>query len=107
GRGASPCRPGSARWISAGAAGLTFLVSAWVFTGVFQDTSRMKAVSPESLLRGDRNGSLIVALTVGFAFSVVFGLALGPLAGLLAFIGLGVTAAFTVSMWGAFTLTRI
>lgn len=93
--------------ISATAAGLTFLVSAWVFTGVFQDASRMKAVSPESLLRGDRNGSLIVALTAGFAFAVVFGLALGPLVGLLAFAGLTVTAAFTVSMWGAFTVTRI
>lgn len=93
--------------ISAMAAGLTFLVSAWVFTGVFQESSRMKAVSPESLLRGDRNGSLIVALTAGFAFAVVFGLALGPLVGLLAFAGLTVTAAFTVSMWGAFTVTRI
>jgi hypothetical protein len=93
--------------ISAAAAGLTFLVSAWVFTGVFQNANRMKAVSPESLLRGDRNGSLIVALTAGLAFAVVFGLALGPLVGLLAFAGLGVTAAFTVSMWGAFTLTRI
>jgi hypothetical protein len=93
--------------ISAGAAGLTFLLSAWVFTGVFQDTSRMRAVSPESLLRGDREGSFIVALTAGFAFAVVFGLALGPLVGLLAFAGLTVTAAFTVSMWGAFTLTRI
>jgi hypothetical protein len=107
GLGASLFGHSSAPWIAAGAVGLTFLVSAWVFTGVFQDTSRMKAVSPESLLRGDRNGSLIVALTVGFAFAVVFGLALGPLVGLLAFIGLGVTAAFTVSMWGAFTLTRI
>jgi hypothetical protein len=93
--------------ISAGATGLTFLLGAWVFTGVFQDTSRMKAVSPESLLRGDRNGSLIVALTAGLIFAVVFGLALGPLVGLLAFVGLTVTAAFTVSMWGAFTLTRI
>jgi hypothetical protein len=93
--------------ISAGATGLTFLLGAWVFTGVFQDTSRMKAVSPESLLRGDRNGSLIVALTAGLVFAVVFGLALGPLVGLLAFVGLTVTAAFTVSMWGAFTLTRI
>ena len=107
GLGASLFGHWSAPWISAGAAGLTFLVSAWVFTGVFQDTSRMKAVSPESLLRGDRNGSLIVALTAGLAFSVIFGLALGPLVGLLAFVGLGVTAAFTVSMWGAFTLTRI
>lgn len=93
--------------ISAGVAGLTFLVSAWVFTGIFQDASRMRAVSPESLLRGDRNGSLIVALTAGFAFAVVFGLALGPLVGLLALAGFTVTAAFTVSMWGAFTLTRI
>jgi hypothetical protein len=82
-------------------------VSAWVFTGVFQNASRMEAVSPESLLRGDRNGSLIVALTAGLAFAVVFGLALGPLVGLLAFVGLTVTAAFTVSMWGAFTLTRV
>jgi hypothetical protein len=93
--------------ISAAAAGLTFLVSAWVFTGIFQNASRTKAVSPESLLRGDRNGSLIVALTAGLAFAVVFGLALGPLVGLVAFVGLTVTAAFTVSMWGAFTLTRI
>jgi NACHT domain len=93
--------------IAAAAAGLTFLVSAFIFTGVFQNASREKAVSPESLLRGDRNGSLIVALTAGLAFAVVFGLALGPLVGLLAFVGLTVTAAFTVSMWGAFTLTRI
>jgi hypothetical protein len=93
--------------ISAGAAGLTFLVSAWVFTGVFQNADSMKAVSPESLLRGDRDGSLIVALTAGLAFAVVFGLALGPLVGLLAFAGLMVTAAFTVSMWGAFTFTRV
>jgi len=97
----------SAPLISAGAAGLTFLVSAWVFTGIFQDAIRMKAVSPESLLRGDRDGSLIVALTAGLAFAVIFGLALGPLLGLLAFVGLTVTAAFTVSMWGAFTITRI
>jgi hypothetical protein len=107
GLGASLFGHWSAPWISAGAAGLTFLVSAWVFTGVFQDTSRMKAVSPESLLRGDRNASLIVALTAGLAFAVIFGLALGPLVGLLAFVGLSVTAAFTVSMWGAFTLTRV
>jgi hypothetical protein len=96
-----------APWISAGAAGLTFLVSAWIFTAIFQNASRMKAVSPESLLRGDRNGSLIVALTAGLAFAVVFGLALGPLVGFLAFAGLTVTAAFTVSVWGAFTITRI
>lgn len=107
GLGASLFKHNSAPWISAGAAGLTFLVSAWVFTGVFQNTTSMKAVSPESLLRGDRNGSLIVALTAGLAFGVVFGLALGPLVGLLAFAGLTVTAAFTVSMWGAFTITRI
>jgi hypothetical protein len=107
GLGASLFRHWSTPWISAGAAGLTFLVSAWVFTGIFQNTDRMKAVSPESLLRGDRNGSLIVALTAGVAFAVIFGLALGPLVGLLAFVGLGVTAAFTVSMWGAFTLARI
>jgi hypothetical protein len=93
--------------ISAAVAGLTFLVSAWVFTGLFQSASREKAVSPESLLRGDRDGSLVVALTAGVAFAVIFGLALGPLVGLLAFVGLTVTAAFTVSMWGAFTLTRI
>ena len=107
GLGASLFGHSSVPWIAAGAVGLTFLVSAWVFTGVFQDTSRMKAVSPESLLRGDRNASLIVALTAGLAFAVVFGLALGPLVGLLAFVGLSVTAAFTVSMWGAFTLTRV
>jgi hypothetical protein len=107
GLGASLFRHGSVPWISAATAGLTFLVSAWVFTGVFKDTSRIKAVSPESLLRGDRNGSLIVAVTAGLAFAVVFGLALGPLVGLLAFVGLTVTAAFTVSMWGAFTITRI
>jgi hypothetical protein len=93
--------------ISAGAAGLTFLVSTWVCTGIFQNASRMKAVSPESLLRGDRNGSLIVALTAGLAFAVVFGLALGPLVGFLAFVGLTVTVALTVSMWGAFIVARI
>jgi tetratricopeptide (TPR) repeat protein len=93
--------------IAAGAVGLTFLVSTWVFIGIFQNANPMKAVSPESLLRGDRDGSFIVALTAGFAFAVVFGLALGPLVGLLAFVGITVTAAFTVSIWGAFTLTRI
>jgi hypothetical protein len=93
--------------ISAAAAGLAFLVSAWIFTGIFQEAKREKAISPESLLRGDRNGSLVVALTAGLAFAVVFGLALGPLVGFLAFVGLTVTAAFTVSMWGAFTMTRI
>ena len=107
GLGADLFRHGSVPWISAVVAGLTFLAGAWVFTGVFKDTSRMKAVSPESLLRGDRNGSLIVALTAGLAFAVVFGLALGPLAGLLALVGLTVTLAFTVSMWGAFTIARI
>jgi hypothetical protein len=107
GLGASLFEHRQAPLIAAAAAGLTFLVSAWVFTGIFQKASRMKAVSPESLLRGDRDGSLIVALTAGFAFAVVFGLALGPLVGLLAFAGLTVTAAFTVSMWGAFTITRI
>jgi hypothetical protein len=107
GLGASLFGHSSVPWIAAGAVGLTFLVSAWVFTGIFQNASRMRAVSPESLLRGDRNGSIIVALTAGLAFAVIFGLALGPLVGLLAFVGLSVTAAFTVSMWGAFTLTRI
>jgi hypothetical protein len=107
GLAASMFGPGSAPLVSAGVTGLTFLVSGWVFTGIFQDTSRMKAVSPESLLRGDRDGSLIVALTAGLAFAVVFGLPLGPLVGFLAFAGFTVTAAFTVSMWGAFTITRI
>jgi hypothetical protein len=98
-------RPGPL--VSGVAAGLTILVCAWVFTGVFQVARRERAVSPESLLRGDRDGSIIVALTAGLAFAVIFGLALGPLVGLLAFAGLTVTAAFTVSMWGAFTVTRI
>jgi hypothetical protein len=98
-------RPGPL--VSGGAAGLTLLVSAWVFTGIFQKASRTKAVSPESLLRGDRRGSLIVALTAGLAFAVVFGLALGALVGLLAFVGITVVAALTVSMWGAFTVTRV
>jgi hypothetical protein len=89
------------------AAGAVFLVSAWIFVGLFQPAKDKYVVSPQSLLDRDRGGSLIVAGTAGVAFAVVYGIALGPVFALVALVALTVAVSLTVSMWGAFNVSRV
>ena len=69
-------------------AGVAFLGSAWIFVGLFQKSTENFHINPDSLLARDRRGSLVVALTAGVAFAVIYGIALGPLVGAIAFAGL-------------------
>jgi hypothetical protein len=59
------------------------------------------------LLDRDRVGCLVVAATAGIAFGVVYGAALGPLFGAIALASLTISVAVTVSMWGAFSVSRV
>lgn len=89
-------------------AGAVFMASVWIFIGLYRPSRSAVAASPESLLRQDRNGCIIVGLTAGIAFGVLYGFALGsPLIGLFAVIGLTIPVCLTVSMWGVFNLTRL
>jgi len=89
------------------AAGLVFVFAAWVFVGLFQQSTDKLVVNPRLLLDRDRLGCLIVAVTAGVAFAVVYGVALGPMLGLVAFVALTVSVSVTVSMWAAFNVSRI
>jgi hypothetical protein len=88
-------------------AGLVFMVSSWIWIGLYQPTEVAKAVSPEFLLRSDRIGCLVVGLTAGSAFGVVYGLALGPKVGIVAVVALTVSVTLTVSLWGTFNIARL
>jgi hypothetical protein len=93
--------------VSGGLAGLVFALAAWVFVGLFQPAQERFVVTPESLLGRDRVGSLIVAITAGIAFGVVYGVSLGPLLGVIAFVALFIAVIVTVSMFGAFNISRV
>jgi hypothetical protein len=88
------------------AAGFIFVISAWVFVGIFQPVKDKLVVNPQSLLDRDRAGSLAVGVTAGVAFGVVYGIALGPVFGLVALVALFVSVAATVSTWGTFNASR-
>jgi hypothetical protein len=88
-------------------AALVFLISAWIFTGLLQPAQGRFAGTPQSLLDRDRISTLVVAVTAGTAFGVVYGIALGPLFAVVAGGALIVAVALTVSAWGAFTAARI
>ena len=89
------------------ATALVFTLSAWVFVGLFQPAEDKLVVNPQLLLDRDRVGCLVVAATAGVAFAVVYGVALGPLFGAIALAALTISVAVTVSMWGAFNVSRI
>lgn len=89
------------------AAGAVFACSAWVFVGLFQPAKDRLVVNPQSLFDRDRAGSLIVAGTAGIAFGVAYGVALGLVFAVVALIALTIAVALTVSMWGAFGVSRI
>jgi hypothetical protein len=89
------------------AVALVFGLSAWVFVGLFQPAQDKLVVSPQLLLDRDRVGCLVVAATAGIAFGVVYGAALGPLFGAIALASLTISVAVTVSMWGAFSVSRV
>jgi hypothetical protein len=89
------------------AAGLVFMIGAWVFTGLFQLAPARLAGSPQVLLDRDRIGALAVAGIAGVTSGVVYGIALGPLFAVVAGAALAVAVALTVSEWGAFTAARI
>jgi hypothetical protein len=83
------------------------MVSVWIFTGFYRPSRSAVAASPDSLLRQDRDGCVIIGVTAGIAAGVLYGLALGPLIGMLAAIGLTLSVFITVSRWGVFNLTRL
>ena len=88
-------------------AGAAFAIAGWVFVSFFQPAEDKFEVSPASLYDRDRDGSLVVATTAGMAFAVVYGVALNALIGVVAFVALTVAVAVTVSMWGAFQVSRL
>jgi hypothetical protein len=99
-RSSSPLMPGII-------AGAVFMVSVWIFTGFYRPSRSAVAASPESLLRQDRDGCIIIGVTAGIAAGVLYGLALGTLIGIIAAVGLALAVFITVSSWGVFNLTRL
>jgi hypothetical protein len=92
--------------VSGLACGVVFAGSAWLFVGLFQPAQDKLVANPRVLLQRDRVGCQVVALTAGVAFAVVYGVALGPVFGAVAFVALTISVAVTVSMWGAFNVSR-
>jgi hypothetical protein len=89
------------------AVAFVFTLSAWVFVGLFQPAQDKLVVSPQLLLDRDRIGCMVVAATAGIAFGIVYGVALGPWFGAIALVALTISVAATVSMWGAFNVSRV
>ena len=88
-------------------AGLVFLIGSWVWIGAYEPAESEFAVNPQSLLRDDRRGCLVVGITAGGAFGVIFGLALGPSVGALAVASLSIVVTLVVSLWGTFMVARL
>jgi len=95
-------------WPVAGpVAGLVFLIGSWVFIGAYETADTKLAVNPHSLLKQDREGCMVVGLTAGAVFGVLYGLALGLEVGGIAVAALAVVVTLTVSLWGTFLLARL
>jgi hypothetical protein len=88
-------------------AGLVFMIGGLVWVGLYEPASSDIAVSPHSLLRNDRLGCMVVGLTAGGAFGVMYGLALGPRVGAIAVVALTVVVTLVVSLWGTFSVARV
>ncbi len=88
-------------------AGLVFLIGSWVWIGAYEPAESEFAVDPQSLLSDDRRGCLVVGITAGGAFGVIFGLALGPSVGALAVASLSIVVTLVVSLWGTFMVSRL
>lgn len=88
-------------------AGLVFLIGSWVWIGAYEPAESETAVNPQSLLKDDRRGCLVVGITAGGAFGVVFGLALGLEVGALAMVSLAIVVTLVVSLWGTFVVARL
>jgi hypothetical protein len=88
-------------------AGLVFLIGSWVWIGAYEPAESEFAVDPQSLLRDDRRGCLVVGITAGSAFGIIFGLALGPSVGALAVVSLTIVITLVVSLWGTFMVSRL
>lgn len=87
--------------------GLVGAVSGWVIVGLFQPAQDRFAVTPRSLLDRDRAGTLTVAGTVGIGCGIVYGIALGPLAGVVVLAAVAVSLTATASVWGRFSVSRV
>ncbi|HXL92228.1 MAG TPA: NACHT domain-containing protein [Streptosporangiaceae bacterium] len=87
--------------------GLVGAVSGWVIVGLFQPAQDRLAVTPRSLLDRDRVGTLTVAGTVGIGCGIVYGIALGPLAGAVVLAAAAVSLTATASVWGRFSISRV
>ena len=88
-------------------AGLVFFIGSWVWVGAYEPAVSETAVNPQSLLKDDRRGCLVVGITAGGAFGVVFGLALGLRVGALAVVSLAIVVTLVVSLWGTFVVARL
>ncbi|KAA2261580.1 NACHT domain-containing protein [Solihabitans fulvus] len=80
--------------------GAVFTVMGWLWTGLYEPAKTPRAVSPDSLYRGDRTSSLVVGLTSGAVYGLAYTLALGPWIGALATVVLAFAVTITVSSWG-------
>jgi hypothetical protein len=88
-------------------AGLVFMTGAWVWIGAYAPAHTTMAVNPQSLLKNDREGCIVVGVTAGLAFGVVFGLALGLGVGIIAVVALTIVVTLVVSLWGTFMVARL
>jgi tRNA A37 threonylcarbamoyladenosine biosynthesis protein TsaE len=88
-------------------AGAVFLIGSWVWIGAYQTAQTKLAVSPQSLLKDDRLGSIVVGVSGGAALGAVYGLAAGPLIGALAAAALSITLTLMVSVWGKLAIARV
>jgi len=88
-------------------AGLVFMIGSWVWIAAYEPAPSKTAVSPQSLLRDDRRGCIVVGITAGSAFGVIFGLALGLRIGVIAVVALTIVVTLVVSLWGTFMVARV
>jgi hypothetical protein len=84
--------------------GTVFTLMGWLWTALYEPAPKPQAVSPDSLYRSDRTGSLVVGATSGLAYGVAFAFSLGPWIGVLATVVLGFAVTLTVSSWGQFAI---
>jgi hypothetical protein len=89
------------------AVGLVFAVSGWIFVGLYQPTRDRFTAGPRTQLDRDRASVLTVACAGGIMAAVVYGIALGPVIGIVALVALTVATAGMVSRWATFCVARI
>lgn len=88
-------------------AGLVFALGSWVWIGAYEPAPSETAVNPQSLLRDDRRGCMVVGVTAGGAFGVIYGLGLGLGVGAIAVVSLTIVITLVVSLWGTFIVARL